>query len=80
MTSVFEHAEAMSLKNAIAGIPHGGGKGVIMRPEGDFDRDALFSAYGKGLNRIGGSYYTAEDVGVSPDDMRAIRAPVANNS
>ena len=74
ITDALRLSRAMSLKNAIADIPHGGGKGVIMRPEGDFDRGALFSAYGKGLNRIGGSYYTAEDVGVSPDDMRAIRA------
>ena len=66
-------SRAMSLKNAMAGIPHGGGKGVILRPEGDFDREALFAAYGRGVNRVGGAYYTAEDVGVSPDDMRVIR-------
>ncbi len=74
ITDALRLSRAMSLKNAMAGIPHGGGKGVILRPDGDFDRNLLFTAYGQGLNRIGGAYYTAEDVGVSPDDMRVIRA------
>jgi len=67
-------AKAMSYKNAMAGIPFGGGKGVILRPEGDFDREALFTAYGKAVNNLGGRYCTAEDVGVSPEDMKVIRA------
>ena len=74
ITDALRLSRAMSLKNAMAGIPHGGGKGVILRPDRDFDREALFAAYGRGLNRIGGAYYTAEDVGVSPEDMRVIRA------
>lgn len=73
VTDALRLSRAMSLKNAMAGIPHGGGKAVILQPEGDFDREALFAAYGRGLNRVGGAYYTAEDVGVSPDDMRVIR-------
>ncbi len=73
-TDALRLSRAMSLKNAMAAIPHGGGKGVILRPEVDFDREAIFSAYGRGLNRVGGAYYTAEDVGVSPQDMTTIRA------
>ena len=73
ITDALRLSRAMSLKNAIAGIPHGGGKAVILRPKGRFDRQALFSAYGRGLNKIGGHYYTAEDVGVSPSDMSVIR-------
>ncbi len=73
ITDALRLSRAMSLKNAMAGIPHGGGKGVIIKPEGEYDRTALFSAYGRGLNRVGGAYYTAEDVGVTPDDMRVIR-------
>jgi len=74
ITDALRLSRAMSLKNAMAGIPHGGGKGVILKPEGDFDREALFAAYGRGLNRVGGAYYTAEDVGVTPQDMSVIRA------
>lgn len=66
-------SKAMSYKNAMADIPHGGGKGVIMRPAGDFDRDAVFAAYGRAVDRVGGQYYAAEDVGVSPEDMETVK-------
>ena len=72
ITDALRLSRAMSLKNAMASIPHGGGKGVIIRPNGTFDREAIFAAYGRALNRVGGAYYTAEDVGVSPEDMRVI--------
>ena len=65
-------SKAMSYKNAMAGLALGGGKGVILRPEGEFDREALFRAYGRALNACGGSYKTAEDVGVGPADMDVI--------
>jgi leucine dehydrogenase len=77
ITDALRLSRAMSLKNAMAGIPHGGGKAVILKPEGEFNRAELFTAYGRGLNRTGGSYYTAEDVGVSPADMKAVRTQTA---
>ena len=73
LTDVLRLSRAMSYKNAMAEIPLGGGKGVILRPEGDFDREALFAAYGRAVEKVGGHYITAEDVGVSPDDMRTIK-------
>ena len=73
LTDVLRLSRAMSYKNAMAEIPLGGGKGVIMRPKGDFDRKALFSAYGRAVEKVGGQYITAEDVGVSPDDMEIIK-------
>ncbi len=66
-------SRAMSYKNAMAGIPFGGGKAVIMRPEGAFDRTKLFTAYGKAIESLGGVYCTAEDVGVSTADMEVVR-------
>lgn len=66
-------SRAMSFKNAMAGIPFGGGKGVIMRPEHAFDRKALFTAYGRAVETLGGKYCTAEDVGVCTEDMTVIR-------
>lgn len=65
-------SRAMSYKNAMADIPFGGGKGVIMRPEGEFDRTALFAAYGRAVDSLGGKYCTAEDVGVGPEDMKTV--------
>jgi len=66
-------SKAMSYKNALAGIPLGGGKGVIIKPKEPFDRKNLFTAYGKAIDKVGGKYITAEDVGVSPDDMATIK-------
>ena len=73
LTDVLRLSRAMSYKNAMAEIPLGGGKGVIMRPEGEFDREALFAAYGRAIEKVGGQYITAEDVGVSPADMKTIK-------
>lgn len=73
LTDVLRLSRAMSYKNAMAEIPLGGGKAVILRPEGDFDREALFTAYGRAVEKVGGQYITAEDVGVSTDDMRTIK-------
>jgi leucine dehydrogenase len=73
VTDALRLSKAMSYKNAMAGLDLGGGKGVIVRPDGVFDRPALFRAYGRAVHRIGGRYITAEDVGVSPDDMRVIK-------
>ncbi|CDO37927.1 Glu/Leu/Phe/Val dehydrogenase dimerization domain-containing protein [Novosphingobium sp. KN65.2] len=62
-------AEGMSYKNAMAELPFGGGKSVLRRPEGDFDRRALFEAFGREVEKLGGRYVTAEDVGTGVEDM-----------
>jgi len=70
-------SRAMSFKNAIADIPFGGGKAVIIKPDGQFDREELFKAYGRAVESLGGKYCTAEDVGVSPADMEVVRSQTA---
>ncbi|RKQ71217.1 leucine dehydrogenase [Litorimonas taeanensis] len=72
VTDALRLSKAMSYKNAAAELPLGGGKAVIMKPEGTFDRTALFAAYGRAIERLSGSYITAEDVGVTPADMDVI--------
>lgn len=74
MTDALRLSRGMSYKNAMAGLKLGGGKAVVMRPEGNFDRVALFTAFGRAVEAVGGTYYTAEDVGMSTDDMRVIKA------
>lgn len=74
LTDVLRLSKAMSYKNAAADLPLGGGKAVILYPEGEFDRVKLFEAYGRALERLNGSYITAEDVGVSPADMDVIHS------
>ncbi len=73
LRDVLRLSRGMSLKCAMADLPLGGGKAVIMKPDGAFDRTAMFTAYGACVERLGGQYITAEDVGVTPNDMRAVR-------
>src|SRR5437870_12310448 len=40
-------ARGMTYKAALAGLAHGGGKSVLIRPKHAFDRVALFRAFGK---------------------------------
>ncbi len=66
-------ARGMTFKAAITGLNLGGGKSVIMRPAAEFDRSALFRAFGKFVDDLGGHYITAEDSGTSIEDMEIIR-------
>ncbi|MCS6798719.1 MAG: leucine dehydrogenase [Myxococcota bacterium] len=66
-------ARAMTYKAALAGLALGGGKSVLLRPEGHFDRAALFRAFGRFVEDLAGQYITAEDSGTSMADMDVIR-------
>jgi leucine dehydrogenase len=62
----------MTYKSALAGLPLGGGKSVIIgNPRRDKTTD-LFEAMGEAIEYMGGSYITAEDVGTSEDNMESI--------
>jgi leucine dehydrogenase len=67
-------ARGMTYKAALAGIAHGGGKSVLIRPRGVFDRVAVFRAFGHFIENLGGHYITAEDSGTSLEDMETIRS------
>jgi leucine dehydrogenase len=67
-------ARAMTSKAALAGLSHGGGKAVIVRPPGEFDRRALLRSFGRFVDDLGGRYITTEDSGTSPEDMEIVRA------
>ncbi len=71
-------ARGMTYKAALAGLAHGGGKSVIIRPKNNFDRVALFRAFGKFINDLGGHYITAEDSGTGLEDMEVIRTVTKN--
>jgi leucine dehydrogenase len=74
VTDAIRLARGMSYKNALAGLPLGGGKAVLQRPSGDYDRTALFEAFGRAVADRDGSYVTAEDVGTTVADMRAVKS------
>lgn len=66
-------SRAMSYKNAMADIPLGGGKAVIIGDARTQKTPALFEAFGRAVDAVGGRYWTAEDVGVSPVDLSYAR-------
>jgi leucine dehydrogenase len=65
-------ARGMSYKAALAGIPCGGGKSVLMRPETIADRCAYFESFGEFIETLGGRYVTAVDSGTGTADMDCI--------
>jgi leucine dehydrogenase len=70
-------SRAMTYKSAVAGLPLGGGKGVICLPAGTSpptgeDRRAVLLDFGETVEALDGAYITAEDVGTSEPDMRVI--------
>lgn len=73
LTDALRLARGMTHKAAITGINHGGGKSVIIKPRTEFDRTALFRAFGKFVDDLSGHYITAEDSGTSLEDMEVVR-------
>jgi leucine dehydrogenase len=71
-------ARGMTYKAALAGLAHGGGKSVIIRPKQHFDRVALFRAFGKFIEDLRGHYITAEDSGTGLEDMEVLRTVTKN--
>jgi leucine dehydrogenase len=74
----------MTLKNAVADLPLGGGKGVIMLPpEREISprrRRDLLHDFGDAVDALGGRYVTAEDVGTSARDMTVIAGQTSHVS
>lgn len=65
---VLNLSRAMSYKCALAGLPYGGGKAVIiMNPE--LDRQELLKSYASTVEKLGGLFKTGTDVGVTDSDV-----------
>jgi leucine dehydrogenase len=65
-------SRGMSFKNAMAGLPMGGGKAVILAGEDRAKTPEMLAAYGRAVEGLGGKYVTAEDVGVTVADLVAV--------
>jgi len=65
-------SRGMSYKNAMAGLPMGGGKAVVLLDRNRTKTPEMLAAFGDMVNALGGRYVTAEDVGASEADMVAI--------
>jgi len=70
LTDALRLSRGMTYKNAMAELPLGGGKAVIYRI--NTDRVDAFQKFGEAVEALHGRYITAEDVGATVADMRAI--------
>lgn len=72
LEDVLRLSRGMTYKSALAGLPMGGGKAVIIGDHRKIKTPALLEAMGDFINAQGGKYITAEDSGTSVDDMKII--------
>ena len=69
LTDALRLSRGMSYKNAMAGLPLGGGKAVILASADRTKTPDMLAAFGRAVDGLGGRYVTAEDVGMSVADM-----------
>lgn len=72
LADVLRLSRGMSYKNAVAGIPHGGGKAVIIGDPTTDKTPELLRAFGRFVESLGGRYVTACDVGTYVQDMDVV--------
>jgi leucine dehydrogenase len=71
-TDALRLSRGMSYKNAMAGLPLGGGKGVVLADANRTKTPAMLEAFGRAVESLGGRYVTAQDVGMTAEDIRTI--------
>ena len=64
-------SRAMTYKAALAELPCGGGKAVIVKHDG-LHRDAAFEAFGQLVESLHGRFFTGQDVGIIEGDLAAV--------
>jgi leucine dehydrogenase len=69
LTDALRLSRGMSYKNAMAGLPLGGGKSVLLADSSRSKTPDMLHAFGKAVDGLGGRYITAEDVGINVADM-----------
>jgi leucine dehydrogenase len=73
LTDALRLSRGMTYKNAVAELPFGGGKAVILAGDDAPKTPELLTAFGRAVDSLSGRYVTAEDVGMSVDDMRHVQ-------
>ena len=72
LTDALRLSRGMTYKNAVAELPFGGGKSVILASDTAPKSPELLTAFGRAVDSLNGQYITAEDVGMSVEDMRYV--------
>lgn len=80
MRDALRLSRGMSYKNAMANLPMGGGKAVILADEQRIKTPEMLAAFGDAVEALAGRYVTAEDVGISEADMVAVSKRTAHVS
>jgi len=71
LNDVLRLSHAMTFKNAAAGLPLGGGKAAIMGDPAT-KTPAMLTGFARAIDMLKGRYWTAEDMGMSPQDMAVL--------
>ena len=74
LTDALRLSRGMTYKAAICELPLGGGKAVILGDPRRAKTPALLHAMGQVVDRLGGRYVIADDIGTNLDDLRTMRA------
>lgn len=72
LTDALRLSRGMSYKNAMADLPLGGGKAVVLLDPKRPKSPELLRAFGRFVHSLNGAYVTAEDVGASVADMEIV--------
>lgn len=78
LADVLRLSQGMAYKNALAGLPLGGGKAVIIGDPATDRTEDLLRAYGRAVESLGGRYITACDVGTTVADMDVVAQTCAH--
>lgn len=78
LTDALRLSRGMTYKSAMAGLPLGGGKSVIIGNPRTGKSESLLRAMGRGVERAGGRYIVAEDSGTTVADMAVIARETAH--
>jgi leucine dehydrogenase len=80
LTDVLRLARGMTYKAAICRLPYGGGKSVIIGDPGRDKTPPLLQAMGRAVERLGGRYIVADDIGTTLEDLAAMRAVTSHTA
>lgn len=72
LIDVLRLSKGMTYKAAVAGLPLGGGKAVIMGNPQKLKSEDFFRSFGKFVNSLQGRYITAEDVNIKVEDINNV--------
>ena len=73
LVDVLRLSKGMTYKNSISGLNWGGGKAVIIGDSKTQKTPAMLQRYGEFVQRLGGHYITAKDVGIGAEDLKIVK-------